>query len=138
MMIQCELSQGFAGSVNWPVNVAPAARATVSPQFALFGAVCRLLPALTLIVVPGAGVLASVVCMKVTGNCAGPSYPPEPGGGGGAETARLNDLLVVLLPASVTWAVNVKLPVCAVVPDRLPVLVRTNPVGSAPEATFHW
>src|SRR5215468_8749126 len=87
MMIQCELSQGFAGSVNWPVNVAPAARATVSPQFALFSAVCRLLLALTLIVVPGAGVLASDVCMKVTGNCAGPSYPPEPGGGGGAETA---------------------------------------------------
>jgi len=47
MMIQCALSQGFAGTVNWPVNVAPAASAIVSPQFALFNALCKLPPALT-------------------------------------------------------------------------------------------
>ncbi len=34
MMIQCELSQGFAGTVNNPLNVAPAASLIVSPHFA--------------------------------------------------------------------------------------------------------
>jgi hypothetical protein len=47
MMIQCALSQGFAGTVNWPVNVAPAASEIVSPQFALVNALCKLPPALT-------------------------------------------------------------------------------------------
>jgi hypothetical protein len=73
MMIQCALSQGFAGTVNCPVKVAPAARAMVSPQLALLSAFCKLPPAETLIVVPVAGVFARAVCMKATGNCAGPS-----------------------------------------------------------------
>jgi hypothetical protein len=61
MMIQCELSQGFAGRVNKPLNVAPAASLIVSPHVALFRAVCKLPPAGTRIVVPGAGVFAMAV-----------------------------------------------------------------------------
>ena len=68
MMIQCELSHGFAGRVKVPAKVAPAASSIVSPQLALFSALCRLLPALTNVVVPGAGVLASALCMYVTGS----------------------------------------------------------------------
>src|SRR5437870_13913562 len=63
MMIQCELSQGFAGTVNNPLNVAPAVSLIVSPHFALFRAACKLPPALTRMVAPGAGVFA-----KASGN----------------------------------------------------------------------
>lgn len=73
IMIQWALSQGFAGIVNTPVKVAPAARAIVSPQLALLSAFCKLPPEATVIVVPGAGVFAREVCMYATGNCAGPS-----------------------------------------------------------------
>lgn len=60
-MIQFWSVQGFAGKVNWPENVAPAVSSIVSPQFALFRAVCKLPPALTKVVLPGAGVSAIVV-----------------------------------------------------------------------------
>ena len=60
-----------------------------------------------------------------------------PGGGGGAETGKLNALLAVLFPASVACAVKLNWPVCVVVPDNWPVLLRTNPCGSEPDAIFH-
>jgi hypothetical protein len=116
MMIQCWLSQGLAGKVKLPEKVAPAASSIVSPQLALFNAVCRLPPALTKVVAPGAGVLARAVCMYVTGNCAGPSELPLVGGGGGADTGSEKALLAVLFPASVAWAMNENCPVCVVVP----------------------
>ena len=47
-------------------------------------------------------------------------------------------MLAMLFPASVACAVNVNVPVCVVVPDKAPVLLRTNPCGNDPEATFHW
>ena len=56
IIIQCWSSQALAGKVNCPEKVAPACSEMVSPQFALFRAVCRLPPLLTGIVDPGAGV----------------------------------------------------------------------------------
>jgi len=61
-MIQCALSQELAGKVNFPVKVAPACKATVSPHLALLSAACTLPPAGTVIVEPGAGVFAIVLC----------------------------------------------------------------------------
>ncbi len=43
-MIQCWSSHALAGNVNWPEKVAPAANSMVSPQLALFSAVCKLPP----------------------------------------------------------------------------------------------
>jgi hypothetical protein len=62
MMIQCALSQALAGRVNFPLKVAPACKLMVSPQFALFSAVCKLPPAGTKTVLPGAGEFAIVLC----------------------------------------------------------------------------
>lgn len=63
----------------------------VSPQLALFNAVCKSPPTGTLMTLPD--VLGMVVSMHVTGNCAGPSLPDgqvagDAGGGvdgGGVE-----------------------------------------------------
>src|SRR2546422_8825610 len=59
------------GSVNGPVNVAPASRTMVSPGTALFIAVCKLSPAFTTMVLPEGGeyVVSMRVCGKV-GSCA--------------------------------------------------------------------
>src|SRR5437773_12282494 len=59
------------GSVNGPVNVAPASRTMVSPGTALFIAVCKLPPAFTTMVLPEGGeyVVSMNACGKV-GSCA--------------------------------------------------------------------
>ncbi len=54
--IQWLSSQLFAGKVNTPAKVAPACNKIVSPQLAAFSALCKLPPALTVIMLPGAGV----------------------------------------------------------------------------------
>jgi len=100
-VIQCALSQLFAGNTKFPVKVAPACSRSVSPQDALFRADCRPELAETVILFPGDGVLASAVFMQLRGNTAGPSLPPnaatspvwqyrlsgpvEDGGGGGGR-----------------------------------------------------
>ncbi len=56
-----------------PVKVAPSCSATVSPQAALLRASCRLSPAFTEIVLPGAGVLVMEVDIVTRGSSAGPS-----------------------------------------------------------------
>ena len=130
MMIQCRSSQDLAGKVNLPLKVAPACRATVSPQFALFRAPCRSPPDGTEIVLPGAGVLARVVCMNIRGNSAGPSELPVDDD---TERVRLWELVLPL--ASVTLATNVKFPDELIVPLITPVeLFRLIPPGSEPEA----
>src|SRR5215470_12135630 len=110
MTIQCALSQGFEGRMNCPLNVAPAASLIVSPHDALFRAVCKLPPAATTIVAPGAGVLAMAVLKKTEGSCAGPSEPPlvvvE-----AAETDKTSDFDAVTFVASVTVAVIENVPV---------------------------
>src|SRR5215470_11551163 len=109
MTIQCELSQGFEGRMNSPLNVAPAASLIVSPHDALFRAVCKLPPAATRIVPPGAGVFAMAVLKKTEGSCAGPSEPPlvvvE-----AAETDKTSVCEELTLVASVTLAVIEKVP----------------------------
>lgn len=140
MIIQCWSSQPFAGNVTSPEKTAPAASSSVSPQFALLMAVCRLLPALTSVVAPGAGVSAKLVDMKTRGNSAGPSKLLELGVGDGvaaAATASENEWLAVLFAESVTCAVKLKLPLWVVVPLRCPVLLKPKPCGSEPPASTH-
>src|SRR5436305_13707723 len=48
---------GFAGRTKWPTKEAPAATVTVSPGFALFKAVCKLLPAATGISTANTGIV---------------------------------------------------------------------------------
>src|SRR5205814_6325763 len=59
------------GSVNGPVNVAPACRTMLSPGTALLIAVCKLPPAFTTMVLPEGGeyVVSMNACGKV-GSCA--------------------------------------------------------------------
>src|SRR5882762_11186827 len=61
------------GSVNGPVNVAPACRTMVSPGMALVIAVCKLPPAFTTMVLPEGGeyVVSMNACGKV-GSAASP------------------------------------------------------------------
>ena len=56
MIIQWLSSHGFAGKVKNPLKVAPDCSKIVSPQLAAFSAFCKLPPALTVIMLPGAGV----------------------------------------------------------------------------------
>ena len=71
--IQCVSSQLFAGKMKDPVKVAPACNSIVSPQLALFSALCKEPPAFTIVTFPGVGVFTIVVFMYTRGNSAAPS-----------------------------------------------------------------
>ena len=139
-MIQCWSSHDFAGKVNWPEKVAPAANSMVSPQLALFSAVCKLPPEGTWIVEPVAGVSVVAVCKYVRGNSAGPSKPAVGVGVFGVDVAATEKeklWLAVLFDASITFATKENWPLCVVEPLSCPPLLKLKPEGSEPDATDH-
>src|ERR1700677_4031736 len=100
-----------------------------SPHCALFRAVCRLPPELTLITDPGAGVSDIALGTVAIGSCAGPSYPLLPA----TLTLKLPD--AVLLLASVTTTVKLKVPVVVGIPAKFPLLFSATPGGGVPAET---
>ena len=52
----------------------------------------------------------------------------------GVATTMLKALVALLLPAAVTIAVKLKVPLAVGVPLMTPVLLRVRPVGRAPDA----
>jgi hypothetical protein len=56
----------------------------------------------------------------------------------GALTARERVWVVVLLVASVIFALKLKVPVWVVIPESCPPLLKEKPVGREPDATVHW
>src|SRR5271157_4534183 len=116
MMIQWLISQPLAGRVNTPVKIAPACRAIVSPQVALFRAACRFPLAGTAIVLPGAGVSAIALATVTRGSSAGPPKLP----------------VAVLLAASVTLTVKLNVPTVVGMPPKSPFVFIVIPAGGVP------
>src|ERR1700745_592322 len=100
-----------------------------------------------MIMVPGAGLSAILLCTYTRGSSAGPSKPvapepepePEPEPSelmAETESTRLCEVLCEL--ESVTWAVKETKPGWLGAPAMLPVApFNCSPAGRAPEAMFH-
>src|ERR1700687_5502275 len=127
-MIQWPLSQFLAGNLNLPAKVAPACSSITSPHCALSKAVCRFPPALTVITDPGAGVSLIALGTVTRGSSAGPSKLPP------ARTVTLKLPLAVLLLASLTVTVKLKVPAAVGVPARSPLAFIAVPPGVPAEA----
>src|SRR5260370_4198269 len=118
-MIQWLSSHLLAGKVKGPMNVPPAWIRIVSPQRALSSAFCRLPPSDTEVARPGAGVSARELWRYTRGSSAGPSKLAEETEG---LTVRLNAWFTLWEFVSVTEEINLKVPVCEVVPEIMPLL----------------
>jgi hypothetical protein len=135
-------SQLFTGSTKFPVNVAPSASSTVSPQVALFKAPWKSPPAGTAIVKPvWRGIDVSMYARGSSGMwagsvCEGDGGPVGAGGDGGSTDKLIWRVTKALEDEAATCTVSEDFSVCVGTPEITPVdAPRLRPRGSLPDAT---